>query len=126
MATALAEPYAGACHCGMGSLIQLASGAVVDLPYAVVRRGDREVELPAGQCRLLSILAGSGRQPQADLAERYYGSRDLADVRALRTRINRLRHKLEPIGADQDLLTTPGGYLLVMARPAAPRERSRG
>lgn len=101
---------------GKGSTETLShNGLTLFLSKSVVRFKDSEAELTKNEFRILShlILNAGTIVSREDLIEELWQSDEFIDDNTLTVNINRLRHKLEEIGADNYINTKRGqGYII--------------
>lgn len=90
-------------------------GLTLDLGRSTAQFGDREAELTKNECRILgALLKTPGRIVGRDeLMNALWQSDEFVDDNTLTVNVNRLRKKLESIGAGEYLTTRRGqGYLV--------------
>lgn len=91
------------------------NGVTIDLSKSTVSCGDMEAELTKNELRILSLLMRAGGKITArdDIMDALWQSNEFVDDNTLTVNINRLRKKLEAIGAPDYIKTKRGqGYSL--------------
>lgn len=92
-----------------------ARGLMLDLGRGSVRYGGRQAELTRNEARILGLLLrrGEGIVTRAELMNELWQSDAFVDDNTLTVNVNRLRRKLEDLGADGFITTRRGqGYQL--------------
>lgn len=91
------------------------NGLTVYAERCAIRYGDQEVDLTKNELRILNLLIrNSGKIVSRDsLMNELWQSDEFVDDNTLTVNVNRLRHKLESIGASDFITTKRGqGYLV--------------